>query len=80
VKNKCDYEIKGDKWPRIVGWYVATMDGQERPFSLLSDAMDAYDNYTLQHKGKKTKRSDLNRPEEWQWLFEKSDSEGSSHS
>ena len=41
---------------------------------LCSDAMDAYDNHIVQIKGKKTKRSELNRPRKWAWLFEKSDS------
>ena len=42
--------------------------------TLCSDAMDAYDNHIVQIKGKNTKRSELNRPMKWAWLFEKSDS------
>ena len=41
---------------------------------LCSDAMDAYDNHIVQIKGKNTKRSELNRPMKWAWLFEKCDS------
>ena len=40
-----------------------------------SDAMDAYDNHIVQTKGKKTKKSELNRPKKWGWLFATSDSE-----
>jgi len=40
-----------------------------------SDAMDAYDNHIVQTKGKKTKKSELNRPKKWAWLFATSDSE-----
>ena len=43
---------------------------------LCSDAMDAYDNHIVQIKGKNTKRSELNRPRKWAWIFEKSDSDG----
>ena len=38
-----------------------------------SDAMDAYDNHIVQTKGKKTKKSELNRPKKWGWLFATSD-------
>jgi len=41
----------------------------------LLDAMDAYDNHIVQTKGKKTKKSELNRPKKWAWLFATSDSE-----
>jgi len=74
VKNVTDCEIEGDKYPRIVGWYVASIDGQERPFALLSDAMDAYDNHIVRRHDKKIMKSDLNRPEKWSRLFEKSES------
>lgn len=37
---------------------------------LHTDAMNAYDNHVVQKKGKKTKKSDLNLPEQWSWLFE----------
>jgi len=40
-----------------------------------SDAMDAYDNHIVQTRGKKTKKSELNRPKKWGWLFATSDSE-----
>jgi len=76
VKNVVDRENEGDTYPRVVGWYVATVDGKERPFSLLSDAMDFYDNHIVQCKALNTKPTDLNRPEKWSWLFERSESEG----
>ena len=44
--------------------------------TLCSDAMDAYDNHIVQIKGKNTKRSELNRPMKWAWLFEKCNSDG----
>lgn len=35
--------------------------------------MDAYDNHVVKLKGKRTKKSELNRPEQWGWLFENAD-------
>jgi len=35
VKNVVD-EKSTDLWASVVGWYVATIDGQEQSFSLLS--------------------------------------------
>ncbi|KAL7527751.1 hypothetical protein ACHAXR_002111, partial [Thalassiosira sp. AJA248-18] len=64
VKNRVDPK-SSDFWARIVGWYVAIIDGKEQTFSLLSHAMDAYDQHVVQRKGKRTKPSDLNRPEKW---------------
>ena len=98
VKNATDKKST-DSWAKIVGWYVATIDGQEQKFSHISgkcggfasfakknwnalstllclsitDAMDAYDNHIVKLKGKRTKKSDLNRPEQWGWLFENAD-------
>ena len=37
VRNKLDTEaIKEDMWSHDVGWYVVTLDGKEKSFSLLS--------------------------------------------
>ncbi|KAL9189318.1 hypothetical protein ACHAXT_011808 [Thalassiosira profunda] len=67
VRNKLDTEaIKEDMWSHDVGWYVVTLDGKEKSFSLLSSALRAYDAYTVLQKGARTKRSDLNFPE---WSF-----------
>ena len=45
VKNVHDPNIKGEvgKWPRIVGWYVATMDGKESEYARLSGKCLWYD-------------------------------------
>lgn len=67
VKNVLDRKSI-DKWAKIVGWYVASIDGQEQPFSLLSNALRAYDDHVVCCKGAKTERCDLNLPEEWNFL------------
>ena len=37
VRNETDPRAaKEDKWPRIVGWYVATIDGKDQSYSRLS--------------------------------------------
>ena len=36
-------EGSDDKWARMVGWYVVNVDGEERSFSFLEDAMKAHD-------------------------------------
>ena len=51
-----------DPWAKHVGWYVATIDGQEHTFSLLSDALRAVDSFVVSTKGSKTKKEDLNLP------------------
>ena len=38
--------------------------------------MDAYDNHIIEHNGKETNTSDLNRPEKWSWLIQQSEFEG----
>ena len=38
--------------------------------------MDFYDAHTVQCKALNTKPTDLNRPEKWSWLFDRSESEG----
>ena len=45
VKNVHDPNIDGEvgKWPRIVGWYVATMDGKESEYARLSGKCLWYD-------------------------------------
>ena len=73
VRNVVDKE-SSDVWARSVGWYVANINGKELPFSLLSDALRAYDahvvmqsSYLLQTDDKK---SQINLPEEWEDNFE----------
>lgn len=51
-----------DPWAKHVGWYVATIDGQDHTFSLLSDALRAVDSFVVSTKGSKTKKEDLNLP------------------
>eukprot|EP00579_Thalassiosira_antarctica_P026811 CAMPEP_0202004042 /NCGR_PEP_ID=MMETSP0905-20130828/9464_1 /ASSEMBLY_ACC=CAM_ASM_000554 /TAXON_ID=420261 /ORGANISM="Thalassiosira antarctica, Strain CCMP982" /LENGTH=771 /DNA_ID=CAMNT_0048561297 /DNA_START=15 /DNA_END=2330 /DNA_ORIENTATION=- len=69
VKNVLDSE-SSDGWASSVGWYNATMiDGQEQSFSLLSDALSAYDASVIHAKeGAQTEvdPSDLNLPEEFE--------------
>ena len=37
VRNETEPRAaKEDKWPRIVGWYVATIDGKDQSYSRLS--------------------------------------------
>ncbi|KAL3765684.1 hypothetical protein ACHAW5_006364 [Stephanodiscus triporus] len=79
VRNETDQLLGKEDilWPRIVGWYVATIDGKDKSYSRLSvfeDALDAYDTSVIQCKGKGTSPTDLNRPEQWTWFFEQSDS------
>lgn len=56
-----------DPWARDVGWYVAKIDGEERAFSLLSDALRAYDDSVVNRMGATTKPSSLNFPDEWEF-------------
>ena len=72
VRNVIDEE-SSDMWAKSVGWYVVDIDGEERPFSLLSDALRAYDAHVMQsslhlHTVDK-KYSQLNLPEEWEDTF-----------
>jgi hypothetical protein len=53
-----------DQWAKLVGWYkVSIGNGEEKLFSTLLEAMQAYDNSVIQQKGAKTKPSELNLPE-----------------
>jgi len=58
-----------DPWAKHVGWYVATIDGEDHTFSLLSDALRAYDSFVVSTKGFKTKKEHLNLPGDWDKLF-----------
>eukprot|EP00579_Thalassiosira_antarctica_P003270 CAMPEP_0201904980 /NCGR_PEP_ID=MMETSP0902-20130614/56276_1 /ASSEMBLY_ACC=CAM_ASM_000551 /TAXON_ID=420261 /ORGANISM="Thalassiosira antarctica, Strain CCMP982" /LENGTH=1143 /DNA_ID=CAMNT_0048439085 /DNA_START=159 /DNA_END=3590 /DNA_ORIENTATION=+ len=78
VKNVLD-EHATDQWARMIGWHVATIDGQERHFSLLTDALRAYDASVVQQEGAKTKPSWLNLPAEWEFGEHLSAEEGCSH-
>lgn len=63
VRNVVD-KSSSDHWAKIVGWYVASIDGKDQPFSLLSDALKAYDSHTVKKLGVNTKETDLNLPGE----------------
>ena len=74
VRNVVD-EKSSDMWARSVGWYVADISGEEHTFSLLSDALRAYDTHVVMqssHTYLQTddKNSQLNLPEEWEDNFE----------
>lgn len=71
VKNVTDSKSK-DLWAKHVGWYVATIDGEEYSFSLLSDALKAYDISTINNKGLNWKL--LNRPEGWKGIADEASS------
>jgi hypothetical protein len=64
-----------DEYSKIVGWYVVTIDGVRRSYSLLSDALRAYDADVVRKwrgggEGRtKMTRSDLNLPEDWTGLL-----------
>ena len=68
VKKVVDKK-SSDRWAKIVGWYSVVIDGQEQSFSLLSDAMKAHDARVVQINGTQTKKSYLNMPEDYPWLF-----------
>ena len=55
VRNKVD-ETSIDKWANQIGWYVATIDGQDQSFSCLTDALRAYDAFVVSCKGDQTKK------------------------
>jgi hypothetical protein len=68
VKNIV-HKDSDDAWASLIGYYVATIGGKEQFFSRLSDAIRAYDAAIVKVRGDKTKRSDLNIPKDWEWLF-----------
>jgi hypothetical protein len=68
VKNVVDKDSE-DVWASLIGYYVAIIDGKEQPFPRLSEALQAYDASIVKRKGDKTRQSDLNIPENWEWLL-----------
>ena len=66
VRNKVD-ETSIDRWANEIGWYVATINGQDQSFSYLTDALRAYDAFVVSCKGNQTKKTDLNIPQEWEF-------------
>ena len=64
VKNVVD-EKSSDLWANLVGWYTADINGEEHIFSLLSDALRAYDAHVMEITQHTAKKSQLNLPEEW---------------
>lgn len=67
VRNVVDKK-SCDPWARITGWYVASIDGKDLSFPLLSDALRAYDSHVVGKFGAKTKDTHLNLPGERQTL------------
>lgn len=61
VKNVVD-KASVDPWAKVVGWYVALINGKELTYPLLSDALRSYDSWTVDRLGPKTKKNDLNLP------------------
>ncbi|KAL3793356.1 hypothetical protein ACHAW5_006340 [Stephanodiscus triporus] len=68
VTERFDNE-SNDEWARVVEWYAMNVDGEERMFSYLEDAMTAHDACVIRKHGTQTKRSYLNLPERYPWLF-----------
>ena len=66
IEHDNDY----DEWPRLVGWYVAVIDGKECQFPRLSGAIQAYDYHIIEQKGMGTKRSELLEPDKYGWLLQ----------
>lgn len=64
VRNVVDQE-SSDLWANLVGWYTADINGEELQFSLLSDALRAYDSHVMQSSQYKAKKSEVNLPEHW---------------
>ncbi|KAL7523298.1 hypothetical protein ACHAXR_000114, partial [Thalassiosira sp. AJA248-18] len=60
-----------DRWAKLVGWYSVIIHGHEQQFSLLSDAMKAHDAHVVNVNGGQTKKSDLNMPNDYAWLFDR---------
>ncbi|KAL7542221.1 hypothetical protein ACHAWF_007117 [Thalassiosira exigua] len=73
VRNILD-PLSADLWAKRVGWYVADVNGNEKVFPLLSDALRAYDACIVKDKGTSTREEELNLPEE---LFGQNDDEES---
>ncbi|KAL7517486.1 hypothetical protein ACHAWX_002404 [Stephanocyclus meneghinianus] len=69
VTNVYDKGSK-DRWAKEVGWFKISVDGTEKTFPRLSEAIRAYDRDVVRRKGPNTVASDLNLPEEWDWLPE----------
>ena len=45
------------------------IDGEEVIFTRLAEALHAYDAFLVKKKGNETNKSELNLPDEWEWLF-----------
>eukprot|EP00804_Cyclotella_cryptica_P008764 CCRYP_015623-RC/>CCRYP_015623-RC protein AED:0.07 eAED:0.07 QI:213/0.8/0.66/1/0.8/0.66/6/1170/706 len=67
VTNVYDKGSK-DRWAKEVGWFKISVNGTEKTFPRLSEAIRAYDQDVVRRKGPNTLASDLNLPEEWKWL------------
>lgn len=68
VRNETD-DACNDNWAKIIGWYVADIDGEEVAFSYLSEAIRAYDDSIIRLHGAGTKNVQLNIPGNYPELF-----------
>jgi hypothetical protein len=68
VRNETD-DACNDNWAKIIGWYVADIDGEEVAFSYLSEAIRAYDDSIIRIHGAGTKNVQLNMPGNYPELF-----------
>mmetsp|Transcript_31937 Transcript_31937/g.54476 ORF Transcript_31937/g.54476 Transcript_31937/m.54476 type:complete len:1288 (-) Transcript_31937:917-4780(-) len=64
VRNVKD-RASSDRYTKEIGWYVAIIDGEEKSFSTLYEAMKKSDEYTIKVKKGGVRKSDLNLPNEW---------------
>jgi len=69
VRNRVDRDAS-DMWAKHVGWYVATIDGREVPYSLLTEALRAHDDSVAERLGARTRPELLNLPDEWEGFGE----------
>eukprot|EP00986_Skeletonema_menzelii_P013768 scaffold8377_cov139-Skeletonema_menzelii.AAC.4 len=65
VRNVRD-KSSSDCYAKEIGWYVATIGGEEKSFSTLYEAMKKSDEYTIKVKKENVRKSDLNLPDEWE--------------
>ncbi|KAL7535409.1 hypothetical protein ACHAXR_006474 [Thalassiosira sp. AJA248-18] len=68
VSQRID-DKSNDRWAKDVGWYEVNIDGTAQKFSRLSDAMKAHDVCVVRKHGAQTKKSYLNAPDDYPWLF-----------
>ena len=64
VRNVKD-RASSDRYTKEIGWFVAIIDGEEKSFSTLYEAMKKSDEYTIKVNKGGVRKSDLNLPNEW---------------